>query len=108
MAEITDTVYVDGTFHANNIAIGRATTSDPAIDSNNNQSIAVTFPNGALAGTGDVVVVITGYGSTVSNRLVSSAIRNVTVTDVTATGFTARINRHSAINTTIFYMAFRS
>lgn len=114
MRTIEEPVFVDGTFHSQNIVFGRDVTgstfnwSPSGASDSNNIRYEVTFPDGPLAGTGPVVVVVTGYGSTVSNRLVSSAIRNVTVSEVTESGFTIFVNRHTALATQFTYMAFRS
>lgn len=109
MATINEPVFVDGTFHCQNITFGRGSVPGGSPNGNGDLSAVINFPDGALAGTGETIVVVTGYASETANRLDSAGVRAITVAGQSPTGFTCYVNRSDTGTTTqIYYMAFRS
>ena len=111
MATINDPTFVDGTFEAGNIIYGR--TLAPSGTSNTTRQVTVTFgSDGApafTAGSGDPVVVVTGYGNEGANRLAAtSGISNVTISGVSASGFTIYVRRSGTGTTWVYWIAMRN
>lgn len=89
---------VGGALTATNIAEG---TVNITIAASGTRNQAVTFPNGALGGTGTVHVFVTALST------VPGTVAEVSVSSVTATGFTAYIHRTTAVNTIVHWFAYR-
>jgi hypothetical protein len=103
MATINDAVYVDGTFSASNIAVGRALIN---VSADVVSSVAVTGLT--LTGTGNVYVQATAYTNAASARTgVTAGVRNVSAGSPSESGFTLYIYRTTNTNTHVFWMAMR-
>lgn len=108
MATINEPVFVDGTFDAGNIIYGRTDAPSGAADTT--RSIAVSFSSfgkPTLAGSGEVVVVVTGYSAIPGNRTLNTGFINATVNTVSPTGFTLHVHRMDTSSTWVYWMAMR-
>lgn len=107
---IEDETFVDGTFEAGNIIYG--STEAPSGADGAVRSVVVTFGSDGVdnftAGTGDVHVFVTPYSSSLANRTSSSGIVNLSVSDVSSTGFTINVQRSGTSITNVYWMAIRS
>lgn len=110
MKIINEPVFVDGTFHCQNITIGRAVVPGGSTNSNGDLQARIDFPDGPLAGTDEqIIVIVTGYTSETANRLDTDGVRAITVAGEDPSGFICYVNRSdTSSSTTIYYMAFRS
>lgn len=109
MPTIDDTVFVDGTFDAANIIYGR--TQAPTGSANTVRTVNVSFSSHgktSLAGTGPVIVVVTGFSGIPGNRVTDTGFTNATITNPSATGFTLNVHRMDTNSTWVFWMAVRS
>ena len=110
MAEIEDPVFVDGTFEAGNIIYGRTLAASGT--SNTNRTTQVTFGQDGVpaftAGSGNPVVVITGYGASSGNRLTDTTFVNVAVGSPSPTGFQIISRRRDTAQMWFFWIAMRN
>lgn len=108
MVTVNETVFVDGTFEADNIIYGR--TLAPSGSSDTTRTVDVSFSDhgvSELAGTGDVTVVVTAYTQNVGNRTSDTGVTNSTAIDATPTGFTLCVHRMNTASTWVYWLALR-